>query len=195
MTESVAPKKPDRTWLYVGVAFAAIWGLYLAFFNPKIAQEGPIPPQLSGTGSALPADYGWALEDLHGKPVSFGDFRGRPIVLNLWATWCPPCREEMPSLVRLAADPRLKGVAFVCVTNEPVSPTVIAYAEMNMKGLTVLRAPGIPIVFAGDGAIPATYIITHDGAVVASEVGSARWDDPSVVAFVEGLLKRTPAKP
>ena len=115
-------------------------------------------------------------------------------MLNLWATWCPPCRAEMPSLVALARDPRTKGAAFVCVTNEPASDRVIDFASEHMKGLTVLRASAVPAVFATEG-IPATFVIAADGAVVASEVGAARWDDPSVVDFLERLLKKAAAKP
>jgi len=180
------PPRRDRTWLYVGVVFVAFWAFYLAVLNPKIAPDEVGAPRLEGTGLTLPADYGWPLEGLDGKPVSLADFRGRPILLNLWATWCPPCRAEMPSLVRLAANPKLKGVAFVAVTTERMSPAIAQFAGSEMRGLTVLRADRVPEVFATDG-IPATFVIAADGKVVASEVGSARWDDPTVVDLLAKL--------
>ena len=120
--------------------------------------------------------------------MRFSEFAGKPVVLNLWATWCGPCREEMPSLVRLAATPRLKDVAFVAVTSERASDKVKAYARDEMRGLTVLRAEKLPAVFETDG-IPATFLIAPDGAVVASEVGSAAWDDPTGVDFLRGSGK------
>ena len=181
--------KKDRTWLYVGAAFVAFWGLYLAFFPPKTGPEGLPVPRLHGTGKTLPADYGWTLRDLDGKPVPFSDFARRPVVLNLWATWCGPCREEMPSFVRLAENPRLKDVAFVAVTAEQASGSVKAYARDSMRGLTVLRADSVPEVFATE-AIPATFVIAPDGTVVATEVGAARWDDPTAVDFLEKLAKQ-----
>jgi thiol-disulfide isomerase/thioredoxin len=186
-----SPKK-DRTWLYVGLAFAAFWAAYLMFFAPKTGPDSLGIPRLEGTGTTLPADYGWKLQDLDGKPVSFGEFAHRPVVLNLWATWCGPCRGEMPGLVRLAENPRLKGAAFVAVTAEPASDNVRKVARDELKGWTVLRADGMPEVFASD-AIPATFVVAPDGKVVASEIGSARWDDSTVVDFLEKLAKQAPA--
>jgi thiol-disulfide isomerase/thioredoxin len=177
----------DRTWLYVGLAFVIFWGIYLIFFNAKIALEG--------TALEVPADFSWKLEDLDGKAVALADFRGRPIFLNIWATWCPPCRSEMPSIVKLASDPRLKGIAFLAVTNEPPTPSVKKYAREEMRGLTVLRSDRMPDVFVTEG-IPATFVIAPDGKVIASQVGSMNWDDPKVVDLLEGLVKKTaPPKP
>jgi thiol-disulfide isomerase/thioredoxin len=190
------PPPKDRTWLYVGLAFAGIWAGYLALFNPigKPPSGAPVletPPP----GQVKMADFGWKLQDLDGKPVSLGDYRGRPILLNIWATWCPPCRAEMPTLVRLAANPRLKGVAFLGVTVENASDKVKQYAQSDMKGLTVLRGDDVPPVFASE-AIPSTHVIAPDGKIAGSKVGSADWDDPSVVEFLEKLLKQPgPARP
>ncbi len=192
MNDMSPPPNQGRTWLYIGLAFLAFWGAYLFFFAPKTGPETLGIPRLEGTGKTLPADYGWTLQDLDGKSVSFGEFAHKAVVLNLWATWCGPCRMEMPGLVRLAEDPRLKGVAFVAVTAEPANDNVRKVAKEELRGLTVLRAGDMPEVFASN-AIPATFIIAPDGKVVASEIGSVRWDDPSVVDFLEKLAKQAPA--
>jgi thiol-disulfide isomerase/thioredoxin len=188
------PRK-DRTWLYVGLAFAGFWACILAFINPLGVPEGGPVLATPSPDLTKSTDTGWVLQDLDGKPVSFDSFRGRPIVLNFWATWCGPCRNEMPTLVRLAADPRLKGVVFLGVTGETASDLVKAYAKSNMQGLTVLHADNVPAKFATP-AIPATFLIGADGKIAASETGAARWDDPSVVTFLEKLLKQAgPARP
>ncbi len=69
-----------------------------------------------------PADYDWSLMDLDGQPVSFAKFKGKTVFLNIWATWCGPCVGEMPSIAKLARNPRLqdKNIEFVCVSTDDV---------------------------------------------------------------------------
>src|SRR5438876_538571 len=113
-TMSQPTPQPRRTWLIVGVVFAATWVLYLFVFGPRQGVRPLPPPRLEGSGLAPPADYGWTLYGLDGSPVEFARFQGKPVFLNLWATWCPPCRDELPAIDNLASNPRLKGVSFVC---------------------------------------------------------------------------------
>ncbi len=137
----------------------------------------------SGGGQA---NYAWKVRTLEGKPVDLASYKGRAIFLNLWATWCPPCREEMPSIARLAADPKLKDVAFLCVSNED-STAVMNYLSAHRSPMTMLVAPEPPpSVFATDG-IPATFIIAPDGRIVRREVGGMDWDTPENVKLLEGL--------
>jgi thiol-disulfide isomerase/thioredoxin len=179
-------EKPDRTWLYVGLAFVVFWGLYLAVFAPKVAREDL--PRFDPKGNFGQAEYDWRLLDLDGKEVGFSQFKGKSIFLNIWATWCGPCVGEMPSIARLAAEPRLKDVAFVCVSTDDDAKTVTRFLAGKGWPMTVLRATDIPPVFATD-AIPATFLITPDGRVAAAEVGASDWDKPEVVAFLESLSK------
>ena len=93
---------------------------------------------------------------------------------------------ELPAIATLAANPRLKDVAFVCVSTDE-SPEVLRRFVRDKKWpMTVLRSTELPDVFLTDG-IPATFLIAPDGRIAASEVGAARWDDPSVVEFLERL--------
>ena len=104
-----------RKWLAIAVIFVAFWVLYLAFFGPKGRR-----PELEGTALADPASFDWTFRDLKDQAATFAKFKGKPVFLNIWATWCGPCVREMPSIARLADEPRLKdkGIAFVCVSVE-----------------------------------------------------------------------------
>jgi len=158
----------------------------LAYRAASGAAAASLPPP--PVPSATPVDFGFAFSDLAGNRHALGDFRGKVVVLNFWATWCGPCRAEMPSLARLhhdfAADP---GVAFVCVSDEALE---------TIKGAKIAGIEGLPL-FSCDGdriprgfhheVIPATYIIGRDGRVSFSHTGSADWSDGSVVGLIRGL--------
>ena len=193
-TQPTKPMQPARSatrkWLAVGLAAALAWAAFLAS-SGRVAKFGDMgPPALATSGISRPADFRWTLLDLDDKPVDFESFRGRPILLNLWATWCPPCLAEMPSIANLAANPRLKdkGVVFLCVSTDDSAGTLRGFLKDKAWGMTILRATSIPPAFQTE-AIPATYLIAPDGRIATAEVGAAQWDDPSVVDFLEKLAK------
>ena len=180
MTDPTA--SPQRTWLYVALVFIGFWIVYLSFFAPRRRQP------LEGLGIDQPAAYNWTLEDLDEQQVSFSRFQGKAVFLNVWATWCPPCVGEMPSIARLAAQDHFKdkNIAFVCVSVDDATETVRRFVRDKNWPMTVLHAHkgALPPVYQTDG-IPATFIISPAGRIVAAEVGSTDWDRPDVVAFLE----------
>jgi thiol-disulfide isomerase/thioredoxin len=180
-----------RTWLSIAIIFVAFWVLYLTFFGPRLPE-----PSLEGSGLSEKASYNWSLLDLQDRPGSFQQFKGKVVFLNIWATWCGPCVREMPSIARLAEDPRLegKGVAFVCVSIDDSTDKVRDFLQDKSWKMTFLRSQEVPPVFATDG-IPATFIIAPDGRIAASLVGASKWDRPAVVEQLEKLAAETPRSP
>ena len=179
--------RPDRSWLYIALAFLGFWIVYLAFFAPGRRQP------LQGSGIDLPAEYNWSLQDLNEQPVKFTRYQGKTVFLNIWATWCGPCVGEMPSIARLAGNPRLKAknIEFVCVSTDDSVETVRRFVSEKGWPMTVLHAQSLPPVFLTDG-IPATFIIAPSGQIVAAEVGANDWDSPDVVAFLEKTAAAPP---
>jgi thiol-disulfide isomerase/thioredoxin len=172
-----------RTWVLIAVAFCVFWAFYLTLFGPR-----PRAPKLELSGNGERASYDWTILDLADRPVSFAQFKGKPVFLNIWATWCGPCVQEMPSIARLADEPRLKdkGIAFVCVSTDESSVEVRRFLEGRSWHMSFFRTEQVPSAFYTDG-IPATFIIAADGRIAAAEVGSAQWDRPEVVAILEKL--------
>ncbi len=184
---SAASEPPSsRVWLYVLSGFAAFWILYLTFFGPKGGHGGLSAPRLQPPETAGKADSNWRPLDLEGKPTDFASYRGRVVFLNIWATWCPPCVAELPSVANLASNPQLKDVAFVCVSIDEQTETVKRFLKDKSWPMTVLRADSLPKEFLTDG-IPATFILDGSGNIVVAEVGSSQWDDPSTVDFLKKL--------
>ena len=150
----------------------------------------PARPTQAARRHALstPAAYDWSPVDLKDQPVPFSTFKGKTVFLNFWATWCGPCLREMPSISKLAANPRLrdKNIAFVCVSLDASTEMVREFVDGKSWPMTILRADNVPPAFFSDG-IPATFVIASDGRIAAFEVGAADWSEPHVVEFLEKL--------
>jgi thiol-disulfide isomerase/thioredoxin len=172
-----------RTWLAIAVTFVALWVLYLAFFGPRSPS-----PSREDPGAGEQADYDWSFSDLQDRPETLARFKGKAVFLNIWATWCPPCVREMPSIARLAEDPRLAGkdIAFVCVSIDESTDEVRKFLEGKGWKMSFFRSQKIPRVFATDG-IPATFIIAPDGRIASAQIGATEWDNPETIGLLEKL--------
>lgn len=190
MDASGAGPKRSRTWWIVALGLVSAWCLFLYVFGPRPSLDVPM---LEGTALKQPAAFDWAPSDLDGRPVPFERYRGKPVFLNVWATWCPPCVAELPSIARLAGTSALDQVAFVCVSIDPDIEAVRRFVKGKDWPMTVLHVDPstLPEVFTTEG-IPATFLIAPDGRIAASALGSAEWDHPSVVTFLQKLASVKP---
>jgi thiol-disulfide isomerase/thioredoxin len=131
-----------------------------------------------------------AFVDASGRPVSTESFRGKTVILNLWAPWCVPCRQEMPSLDRLTARLPDKDFAVVAVTKDQVgdSPSKQTFDRMGLKRLKLYLDPDgkLPLEIGARG-FPTTLIIGRDGVPLAYREGAAEWDSDAMVARLEAL--------
>jgi thiol-disulfide isomerase/thioredoxin len=152
--------------------------------------DGEWPP--TPTGQTM--DYDWTVQDLEGQPFNMTETRGKVLFLNFWATWCPPCVAEMPSIQRLYDRLRGEGVAFALVTSEEAEP-VRRFMERNDYTLPVyLGGEWVPR-YLQPRAIPTTYIVRPDGKVMLKHTGAMEWDAPRVREFLEKLAETAPAEP
>jgi len=132
--------------------------------------------------------------DETGKASSVEDFRGKVLVLNLWAPWCVPCLKEMPSLDRLAARLPANDFALVAVTKDPVgdSPSKRTFEAMKLTRLKLYLDPKGSLEHEiGSRGYPTTLILGPDGAPLALREGAANWDSDEMVAKLERLRGRS----
>ena len=116
--------------------------------------------------------------------LSLADFRGRAVVLNVWATWCVPCRQEMPSLDRLEA--KLGGPHFHVVAisiDKQGAPVVQSfYRDLGLRSLGIYLDPsGNAASALGSEGVPATLLINADGNEIGRKLGALEWDRPAVI--------------
>lgn len=129
------------------------------------------------------------LPDLAGKSVKLDDLRGKVVVLNLWATWCPPCVEEMPTLDALSKKMASRDLVVLAVAEDEDSSKVKPWIEQRKFELPVLLdARGQVGAYFGITGYPETFIIDRQGKVVHRHVGFRDWVEPGIVAALERLM-------
>jgi thiol-disulfide isomerase/thioredoxin len=137
---------------------------------------------------AMPADD-FSLRALKGADVKLSDYRGKVVFLNFWATWCPPCRSEMPSMERLSQKLKAAGLEILAVDLQEPKDTVQKFVGENEITFTVLIDSTGSVGGAwGAQSIPTTYLIDRKGGILARAIGAREWDSPDMVALFEAIL-------
>jgi len=172
--------------LGAAVAGAAYWGR---------ATSGGRPAPFPITRPAEPmAAAGFELVDLAGRTVRLSDLRGRLVLVNFWATWCAPCREEMPALATLAKDLGPRGLAVIAVNHKESKAAIDSFLREAKVA--------IPVLLDKDGkvaeryqvyALPATFVVNRRGMLVGTALGSRDWVGPEAREYLERLLNEPEA--
>jgi thiol-disulfide isomerase/thioredoxin len=131
----------------------------------------------------------WAIETLDGRTAKLGDFKGKVVFLDFWATWCAPCIAEMPSIEKLAKSLKNENIAFVLVGNDK-KQAVESYVRENSLDLPSYLMTGESPADLPSHGVPATYILDRQGAAVLSHIGAADWDTDEVRSYLRGLETR-----
>jgi thiol-disulfide isomerase/thioredoxin len=133
------------------------------------------------------------FENGQGESMSLAEFRGKVVLLNIWATWCTPCRREMPTLDRLQAELGGPDFEVVALSVDRQGLWVVGefYRELGLRQLAIYvdRSGDAPRELNALG-IPTTLLIDRDGNEVGRLLGPAEWDTPEMVAFIRGQIQR-----
>jgi len=130
----------------------------------------PTSSRAEQTGKAAPE---WQLSDVNGKPLKLADFKGKVVVLDFWATWCPPCRAEIPGLVALQKKYADQGLTIIGVSVDEQGPAVVKpfIQRFAINYPVVMSNEKVLADYGGISAIPTTFIIDRDGNVVSAHQG------------------------
>jgi thiol-disulfide isomerase/thioredoxin len=131
------------------------------------------------------------LHDLDGNPVAVADLQGKVVLLNFWATWCPPCREEMPSLERLHQAVDGQDIAVIAANVGEERETVAEFAAMLDPAPTFPLLLGVEFEALRDWEVrglPTSLVIAPDGSVVYKAEGGVAFDHPQIIGQLRELL-------
>ena len=154
---------------------------------PKVAFARP-PFRLGGDPVPLLSP---PFTDGAGRKLLLADFAGRVVLLNIWATWCPPCREEMPALDALQR--ALGGPDFavvpISIDNEGIDAPRKFYNEIGIRDLGLYwgKDVRVQLAFAAFG-LPTTLLINRNGQEIARIYGPAKWDKPAAITQIASVI-------
>jgi cytochrome c biogenesis protein CcmG, thiol:disulfide interchange protein DsbE len=168
--------------LKTGAALLFVAGLLAAFAHPDYRQG---EPSLRGTPEH---DFAFTFA---GRPAHLSDLRGHVVVLNFWATWCPPCVDETASLNELQRDIQPRGGTVLGVSVDEDENAYENFRARYNLSFPTFRDPSrkIPLEY-GTTMFPDTYIIDRDGRIDRKIVGPQDWTSADMSAYFDSLLKR-----
>ena len=161
-----SPRRNPAALFFVAVIVAAL--LFVGFHAAR--RNGNSSDPLDPTGKAAP-DF--TLQTLDGKNVSLSSFRGKGVLLNFWATWCGPCKIEMPWFVELQKQYGSQGLQIVGVAMDDSSTQDIQnfVKEMGVNYPVLIGKEAVGQAYGGVDVLPTTFFIDRDGKIVAREFG------------------------
>ncbi len=135
-----------------------------------------------------PAAPDFELQDTEGKRHRLSDYRGQPVLINFWATWCPPCREEIPSMNRAWARIAEEGIIMLAINVGEDEDTIFVF--------TADYPADFPVLLDRDGevigqwpvkGVPTTFIVDPEGRIAYRAVGGREWDDEQLLDVIREL--------
>ncbi len=175
--------------IFLLVCGGLVWGL-----SDRIS-ETPSQTEAESFGLEGKIAPAFTLKNLKGEPVSLADYRGKVVFLNFWATWCEPCKKEMPSMQNLRATMQGKPFEILAVSldNNPVKavPDFAQKTGLNLN-FPVLQDPEQTLAKTSyqTTGVPESFLINAEGKVVKHVIGSFEWDSPQIVNYFEELIEK-----
>jgi thiol-disulfide isomerase/thioredoxin len=195
-----------RLGFYAGLAVLSLGAGFLAALLIKGAEDARErnPPQAetrtaySNAGQLIRRSEpqpvpDLAFQDADGKLHHLSEWRGKVVLLNLWATWCAPCKAEMPSLDRLQARLGSDTFTVLAISQDRAGPDKAAsfFTQEGIKHLALYHdSASAAIAGLKATGLPLSVILDRQGLEIARQLGPAEWDSPPAAAEIEGLISR-----
>jgi peroxiredoxin len=172
--------------------------LYYQAYKQVLAMRGG-----AGQGGVQASDWqgvkapDFTVTNLNGQPIRLAELRGKRVVLDFWATWCPPCRKEIPHFIRLAKETDAKDLVIVGISSEDQN-TIMEFVKKNGVNYAIAAAPDrdLPSPYKEIRSIPTTFFVDRNGVIQAVFTGYHDYDALKAAALgadFKGAIKPAPA--
>ena len=180
------PKARNRTLLELAILLAIAAGLFL-FAHYKFGR-----PHLDDVSSRKPAPD-FSLQALNGSALSLSEYKGKVVLVNFWATWCDPCRREIPRFVDLQKKYADRGFQIVGISLDDDAKAVpLFYQEYKMNYPVAVGNDKLAESFGNVLGLPVNFLIDRDGRIAARHMGEARF--PELESEIKALLRAQPRR-
>ncbi len=170
------------TVLIIALSIGLFWTL---------AKRSPPVFSLTPPEHRAPFELEVSLPTLHGETLRLADLQGQVVLLNVWATWCYPCRAEMPSMAALYRRYRTQGFTVIAVANDAQGRDVVGpFAQDHNLPFPILLDPNDTLTKRLNlPGIPTSYLLDREGRIALREVGQRNWNHPDMHRLLDALLK------
>lgn len=133
----------------------------------------------------------FTLNDLSGKPVQLSSLKGKVVLVNFWATWCPPCREEVPSMVRLNQLMQGKNFQMLAISIDEGGKEAVQdfFKQGGVTLPALLDTDGKVARLYGTTGVPETFVVDAKGVIRQKVIGAVDWSAPEAVQFLEQVMQ------
>ena len=170
-------------WIIAGAAALALGLLTLPMLRQNkggesIRSGAGAPGKNAGSCDATgKATFDFVLKDEHNQPVKLADYKGKVVIVNFWATWCGPCKMEIPDFVKLYAQYRDKGLVIVGISVDDSADQLQAFMrEFHMNYPVVQMRPEVEDAWGPFYGYPTSFIVARDGSICTKHIGPATHD-------------------
>ena len=180
-----------RWWFALGLVVSLGMIASLGYAQERVAEQAPAgSPATTPVGEPLPAPD-FTLSTPSGTSLSLAELHGKVVLLNFWATWCVPCRKEMPAIEALYQRYKDRGLEVVAISLDKVAaaPVEVFVKEVGVTYRVALDPTWATARTYGVRGLPATFLLDRTGNVVMRELGERDWMEESKQQAVEGLLQ------
>ena len=167
-------------WIIAGAAALSLALLTLPLLRGRTTGEVIPAPSAANPEGAPPCDaqgtakFDFVLKDQHNVPVKMADYKGKVVIVNFWATWCGPCKVEIPDFVKLYAEYKDKGLVIVGVSVDDSAEQLQAFMrEYKMNYPVVQMRPEVEDAWGPFYGYPTSFIVARDGSICTKHIGPA----------------------